>query len=618
MFKTALAFCTLAGSALLLSGCFGYDGSGPIPEEKHGPVAPMWTDADVDAVVDIHYETLPALLPVTGENIPAACQNVQFLRFTPKALNGNAQVADAALLLVPGILEGANGFEYIGRQLVYMAKTQRDRNIEIWAMDRRSNCLEDLAGFQAAEAAATAAEAENIILDYYYGDMQIDGKGFVGFLQGDDVALLSQFGVEQTTTDMYTIIQHYFPNAADSRQKVFVGGHSLGGAHTSIFLSWDLDGDATTTSDIGANMVAGAVGFDTFIGAVDQGLPGGSTLIDIPALWNQAMGQTGADANSDTTYRQLVRWIENGYLPRNIDIPQVFSAEAIAIPEAVGILSAKDPEAEASIIKRVPKSPVLRNLFRFFHTRDGNNFINGPYIEDFRYTNEATVGLMFDDHFSILSFLQTSIGHLNGGPVVEKSPAINWLREAPLIGTLISAINGKKTQHIAANAGPDRQHLGQGPLYSWASMDEIGSLADPDYTSVDGKMMYTSVMEEVSRVEDFSRALYIGPTNLTEWYFPLRILIDLTAASKSYAPANGINTLNQDSYKLVPTLLFIADGGVTDSFDFTSEIGERDMEVIELIGHSHLDPMFATVNTPQLHENKLADNLLDFLINNSQ
>ena len=118
------------------------------------------------------------------------------------------------------------------------------------------------------------------------------------------------------------------------------------------------------------------------------------------------------------------------------------------------------------------------------------------------------------------------------------------------------------------------------------------------------------------RIEDFVRALYIGPTNLTEWYFPLRIMLDLEMAAQSWAPEFGINTFNQEAYKTVPTLQIIAKGSGLNFF--IPEETCRILTQIELTGHSHLDPMFATVNTPSLHENRIADNVLDFMISHSQ
>ena len=188
MVATLLKFMSVGIFLFVLVGCYSPDG--PIPEAKKTSIAPDWSNADVDALVEVTYEAAPALHHIDHLDLPLQCEDVKYLRFKTRFSSNDSSQADAAILLVPGILEGANGFEYIGRQLVYMAKTQRDKDIEIWAMDRRSNCLEDLTGFEAAEQAATVEQAEDLILGYYYFNQQIDGKTFPGFLQSRDMKFL--------------------------------------------------------------------------------------------------------------------------------------------------------------------------------------------------------------------------------------------------------------------------------------------------------------------------------------------------------------------------------------------------------------------------------------------
>ena len=62
-------------------------------------------------------------------------------------------VSDAAvrkvLVLVPGFLAGANNFDYLARRIVERTAGAT----AVWAVDRRSNALEDQTGLDAAEAA---------------------------------------------------------------------------------------------------------------------------------------------------------------------------------------------------------------------------------------------------------------------------------------------------------------------------------------------------------------------------------------------------------------------------------------------------------------------------------
>ena len=67
---------------------------------------------------------------------------------------------------------------------------------------------------------------------------------------------------------------------------------------------------------------------------------------------------------------------------------------------------------------------------------------------------------------------------------------------------------------------------------------------------------------------------------------------------------------------LVATLLLMAKGGGL-SFPMPDE-PDRLLEVVDLEGQSHLDPMFASVNMPALHQNQVADRLLDFVFQHVQ
>ena len=59
---------------MALAGCGGdYDPSGPVPESKHPPAALLWSDADVDTLVAVRYERIPALMPLNDERLSAAC-----------------------------------------------------------------------------------------------------------------------------------------------------------------------------------------------------------------------------------------------------------------------------------------------------------------------------------------------------------------------------------------------------------------------------------------------------------------------------------------------------------------------------------------------------------------
>src|SRR3990167_3388401 len=579
-------YCALLAAALTgLAGC--YDPGGETPEARKTKETKLWTDAQVDAVAEMTYISIDGGEPVQGKGAPAACNKVGFLRFRNKNGPANAEQADAAFLMVPGILEGANGFEYIGRQMVYLAAKEYGKNIEVWAMDRRANCLEDLTCTEAADLAATASEAEDILVNYYYKKQPIDGNTFAGFQKSSRLDFLYEFGIRQVALDMQAILQYMMPTPGVSKQKAFVGGHSLGGIHTSVFLAWDFDGDAATLDDAGYNRVAGAFGFDTQVAPLDAGSFFGAAA----AMTQNVLSEedqvllSAVTEDSDAGYRNNLKLLRLGIIPRSVNIPALFTPEVLALPELVGIPAAKAPDAEATIYHKMPHSAALYNMVNIVHSRGPLNIGIRPLMQDFRYTNRAYVGQIFDDQFEQLSFLKLGLGFVDGGPITQKWPTLSG-----------SGLLGSNRLYIATDAGPDIFHLNQGPLYDWAARDEIGDAGDPDFMDTSGNTRFTWLETEPSDIDDFIRALHVGPTNLTEWYFPIRIVLDISAVSKSYAADYGMQTLHQKGVANIHSLVINGGEGVT--FNSDSEAAVPNQTVIVAPGYTHMDPMFESVNSP--------------------
>ena len=114
-------------------------------------------------------------------------------------------------------------------------------------------------------------------------------------------------------------------------------------------------------------------------------------------------------------------------------------------------------------------------------------------------------------------------------------------------------------------------------------------------------------------MDDFVEALYAGETNLTEWYFPTRLLLDLTmAAPYDFAENYGMYLYHRDGAANVPKIEFIAEEGI--GADPVGGQGTDDPIVLE--GMNHLDPMFAVANASATHPNPVIDRLLDFVESN--
>jgi hypothetical protein len=139
--------------------------------------------------------------------------------------------ADRVLVLVPGTIGGAGDFTLVARDLI-----DRIPNLQVWAVDRRSQALEDTSRFeQVLAGAATPDDA----LDYYLGwllDPSI--QPHYQPLDGDNFAFVRRWGLKVAIRDLHQVIR----KAGKRDRDVVLGGHSLGASTALAYASWDFGG----------------------------------------------------------------------------------------------------------------------------------------------------------------------------------------------------------------------------------------------------------------------------------------------------------------------------------------------------------------------------------------
>ncbi len=546
-------------SMFIVTAC--YQPGGPTPEAPLSPPTPEPFPELV--VIEQELITSPAPCSQTTPPVcpPEECDNIQFTRYRPDT-GGTPKAVEAIIVLIPGFMGGANSFDYLGRQLVAMAEDDpASGSLEVWAIERRTNCLEDLTGLNAAEAAGNP----QIAVDYLYNGAEVNGKTFQGFLGEEDLPFLSEFGLELLTNDVWKIITEKIPDRADREKVVFIGGHSAGGGFTSYFAGWDFDGNGTTMEDAGFNNCAGLIGLDGRVGARTD------TFIE------------------ESEYAQRVASINSGTAPR-LGLFTGVTPEALALFEIVAMYAHMSPDVPSTMATGIPYSPEVASLIKLLHSRNLEHYFSGvPAFQDFRYTNEAALGIFFDDNFNPVGFLETSMGFLHGGAVVEKD----------FPGGLASMLGiwGIKEDgvFIPWDAGPPNAR-GTGPLYSWVNFDEVGNALDPDYQDTTGALTYTTWREEVSDIQDVALSLYRGATNFPEWYYSSRLGLDAEAALGPYSSTYGLNFLHNDRIEDLPIVNFYA----------------ADIE-----GYNHLDVLFAAVDRPGHRQNEVFSPLMNFVFSNS-
>ena len=358
--------------ALILTGC----GGEATPEAKQLGSTRDWSNEDVDAVVSTTLEKIYSPLTGVAAAAPDSCDNIQFLRMKHQNASDVASDADAVFLMMPGVLEGANAFEYLGRQMVYIAEKQYGEHIEVWGVDRRANCLEDLYAFNFVEEFVTdPVEAEDILLGYYFEDKPHNGKAFGGFLTSSELPYLEEFGMALATEDMFTIMETMMPNQEDRQAKLFVGGHSLGGIHTSVFLAWDKDGDPLTTNDAGYANTAGAFALDSILTPLDE-IP--EYIASLIPFNLGALGLPLVNLGTKIAYSGAVAGLAKNNIGRTTTFNNSLSSRVLALPEAIAALAVTGPDLPSEALNNFPQEQDVNFIMDLMNTRNLNDLLYGP------------------------------------------------------------------------------------------------------------------------------------------------------------------------------------------------------------------------------------------------
>jgi hypothetical protein len=487
-------------------------------------------------------------LPASFGDRPAACDWLSYLRYRSTA--GPAASADADRILVaqPGILEGAGAFDSVARDTVARAAEQ-GRHIEFWALDRRSNCLEDHTGIDSGD--------QHTAVDYYYRGKQVDGRTFAGFAGNDRLGWMAKLGIQQTVRDQYDLLAAELPDQRLRKKKLLCGGHSLGGVITGYFATADFDGNRATTGDAGYNQCAGYFALDTTVstslGDLSGSMPDDTDLPDV------GLGYGAVQAGLDS-----------GVLPRSLSAPVLLNPETMTLLAIAGMGAVQHPGGEADLPAYLPSNVNIEATNRFLFSKDTDTFLSGsPAVKDFRLTNDAVLGALLDDDSVPLAFLQSSVGFFDGGPIADKNfPVANGSAQQPgLFGVEYKAV-------------PAEPH---GPLYTWRDYDRVGAADDPGYKSADGTP-FTNAGKEVTDIRELARSLAEQPLDFTEQYFPTKLVTDLELAT---SPQVKQLVVHSEGLKANPTLTVLAGDGL-----LAGRV-PADLDPVVADGYQHLDVLTA-------------------------
>jgi hypothetical protein len=139
--------------------------------------------------------------------------------------------AKRVLILEPGFYGGAGDFTLDARELV-----KRVPGLQVWAVDRRSEALEDTSRFADALAGRITVQQA---FDYYLG--WLSNPAIQPHFQPLDPAKLGfakQWGLSLALQDLRRVVL----SARRQGKHVILGGHSLGASMTVAYASWDFGG----------------------------------------------------------------------------------------------------------------------------------------------------------------------------------------------------------------------------------------------------------------------------------------------------------------------------------------------------------------------------------------
>lgn len=521
----------------------------------------------------------------------AATSTVQALRGPTPRLNRTLSVRTkipfrrpkAVLILMPGFLGGAGTFDPIARDLV---KASHGR-IEVWAIDRRSNLLEDrrggivtrvraeLASHKGDSTALQAAIDDGV--RFYFEGSDLDGDGFPDApftlpdrsgarssflrLQQDDARFAAYWGVDTIVRDWKALVDEARA-VVGPHGVVVVGGHSLGTTWTGLFAAYDFDP--------GPGVLAGYQLVDGLLL-----LEGGGPRAPSPSAPGLASYQaTIADLAS----------------PGGSD---VFLTDLFGFVDAVSLGAAGELNGLAG--KFLPDEPSVLQKTSLFGGFPLSLLLSAPM------TNEALPGFFLDDDFSTSAAFSASLGFSDNGPNAF-NPFGALIPGSFLLAdfTLPQPLRTWKNidDPTLPSCPPNNPQPATGSGQVGCAIQDNGPKPPPGAPPVQWGME-----REVTKMQTLLRSLY-ETGNASEWYFVSgRPNLDFTFGRDSSAlGAPQLLNVTQNANVDVPVLAIGASNGLATTEDaFADYLGSiatppADQQVRILEGYSHVDVLTAEQN----------------------
>jgi pimeloyl-ACP methyl ester carboxylesterase len=260
------------------------------------------------------------------------------------------------IILVPGAVSGANSFRPTATQVVTMS----GGSSEVWAVDRRSNLLEDLAPMVKAESAGTEESAVEAMK--YFSDQPAGRGGYIASNPFGEVSrFMSEWGLDVHVRDLKAIVDEA---RTVEGANVFLGGHSLGAMMAEAFAAYDFEGVA------GYRLISGLILLD------GTGVPG------IAALMNDEQYVTSVNGLRNPQGAGNEPFVASPIGPYQFQLLEISAMLALINPEGPSPLEQVAPELVSvpmtnaaalgvNIDDEFQQQPVARFSIGFLQVGDG-------------------------------------------------------------------------------------------------------------------------------------------------------------------------------------------------------------------------------------------------------
>jgi pimeloyl-ACP methyl ester carboxylesterase len=470
-------------------------------------------------------------------------------RYTRYFLSDQADAQpDAILVLVPGFISGAALFSRLADILLRRAKAENSLLLEVWAVDRRANQLEDTVGL---ELAVDLGDPD-VGLDFLFGEELglplseplVDGpnRRVVFYNNDSDTAFLAQWTPLVHSQDIDVVVEE--ARLAASNSNVFLGGHSAGTGFTARYAATDFNFSGLE-ADPGYRKLRGLILMEGGGQAIADTPPDEATLDLIEArfdggLFAAVRDQVGRCSDGVTACTVETQALACGALS-NFQCVEPTAAYA----DVAGLLP---PQVSASAMLTsldgiLNEEGVLSILQQDQNGEPGNNAMNKipelaivkSLLGDAPSSSRFLIGQFLDDDglvASIARFFGTSLGF--AGPVVD---GIRTWVDGP-----------DSPPEAFGDNGPAPQ-----------SLEDIGRWGlEVEPTD----LLATTLPQSIT-----------GQTNLTEWYYPSSGLgvvaeLGLDTSALSAPPPQGrgrtdIDNRTQGAAIDIPVIAFGGSNGLT-------------------------------------------------------